>query len=53
MNARKKIIISFVALVLSIILMFLLHQLQHMQERLVLDTQEYVDEHLIEKLRED
>ena len=44
---------TFVALVLSIILMFLLHQLQHMQERLVLDTQEYVDEHLIEKLRED
>ena len=44
---------TFVALVLSIILMFLLHQLQHMQEGLVLDTQEYVDEHLIEKLRED
>ena len=44
---------TFVALVLSIILMFLLHQLQHMQESLVLDTQEYVDEHLIEKLREE
>jgi len=44
---------TFIALVLSIILMFLLHQLQLMQERLVLDTQEYVDEHLIEKLRED
>ncbi len=44
---------TFIALVLSIILMFLLHQLQLMQERLVLDNQEYVEEHLIAKLRED
>ena len=44
---------TFVALILSIIIMFLLHQLQHMQDRLVLDTQAYVDEHLVEKLRAD
>ncbi len=44
---------TFIALVLSIFLMFLMHQLQLMQERLVLDTQEYADAHLISKLRED
>lgn len=43
---------TFVALILSIILMFIMHQLQLMQERLVLNTREYVDESLITKLRE-
>jgi len=43
---------TFVALLLSIVLMFLMYQLQLMQERLVLDSQEYADEHLISKLRE-
>lgn len=42
---------TFIALVLSIVLMFILHQLQLMQERLVLDTQEYAETHLIAKLR--
>lgn len=42
---------TFIALVLSIILMFLLHQLQLMQERLVLDSQEYAETNLISKLR--
>ncbi|MDJ0656840.1 MAG: MotA/TolQ/ExbB proton channel family protein [Xanthomonadales bacterium] len=44
---------TFIALVLSIVLMFLMQQLQLMQERLVLDSQEYSDEHLISKLREE
>jgi biopolymer transport protein ExbB/TolQ len=43
---------TFIALVLSIILMFIVHQLQLSQERLVLDSQEYAEEHLIAKLRE-
>lgn len=42
---------TFVALVISIILMFLLHQLQETEERLVLDTQNYVDEQLIRHLQ--
>lgn len=42
---------TFVALVLSIVLMFFIHQLQLMQERLVLDTEEYCDTHLISRLR--
>ena len=42
---------TFVALVLSIVLMFLLHQLQLLQERLVLETQTYADEHLIRHLQ--
>ncbi len=44
---------TFIALVLSIVLMFLMHQLQLMQERLVLDCQDYAEEQLISKLRED
>ncbi len=44
---------TFIALVLSIVLMFLMHQLQLMQERLVLDCQEYAEEQLISKLREE
>jgi biopolymer transport protein ExbB/TolQ len=38
---------TFVALLISIVLMFLVHQLQLMQERLVFDTQTYVDHNLI------
>ncbi len=41
---------TFVALVLSIVLMFFIHQLQLIQERLVLDTEEYCDQHLISRL---
>ena len=42
---------TLIALLLSIILMFLLHQLQMAQERLVLDTQGYSDQHLIRHLQ--
>lgn len=42
---------TFVALVASIFLMFLLHQLQLLQDRLVLDTQNYTDENLIRYLQ--
>ena len=42
---------TFVALVVSIILMFVLHQLQLVQDRLVLDTQHYCDERMIRHLR--
>jgi biopolymer transport protein ExbB/TolQ len=38
---------TFVALVLSIIIMFCLHQLQQAQERLVLNTQRYADNRLL------
>jgi hypothetical protein len=38
---------TFVALVLSIILMFCLHQIQLSQERLVLDSQRYADRRLL------
>ncbi len=41
---------TFVALVLSIIIMFALHQLQLSQERLVLSTQRYIDRKLIRHL---
>lgn len=42
---------TFVALVTSILLMFLLHQLLLLQDRLVLDTQHYADEHLLRYLQ--
>ena len=42
---------TFIALVISIVLMFFIHQLQLMQERLVLDSQSYGDRHLISRLR--
>ena len=42
---------TFIALLISIVLMFLLHQLQLRQERLVLDTETYVDDHLIRRLQ--
>jgi hypothetical protein len=40
-----------VALVTSILLMFLLHQLLLLQDRLVLDTQGYCDDHLLRYLQ--
>jgi biopolymer transport protein ExbB/TolQ len=42
---------TFVALLISILVMFLLHQLQLRQERLVLDTETYLDRHLIGHLQ--
>ena len=42
---------TFVALVISIILMFLMHQLQLIQERLVLDTHTYCDQRLLRHLQ--
>lgn len=38
---------TFVALVLSIIIMFCLHQLQQAQERMVMDCQRYADKRLL------
>jgi len=38
---------TLIALLISIVLMFLVHQLQALQERLVLDAQSYVDHNLI------
>ena len=42
---------TFIALVISIVLMFFIHQLQLMQERLVLDTESWCDENLISRLQ--
>ena len=42
---------TFIALLISIVLMFLLHQLQLRQERLGLDTETYVDTHLLHHLQ--
>ncbi len=42
---------TFVALVISIVLMFFIHQLQLLQERLVLDTESWCDHNLINRLR--
>jgi biopolymer transport protein ExbB/TolQ len=42
---------TFIALVLSIFIMFALHQLQLNQERLVFDSESYVDQRLISHLR--
>jgi biopolymer transport protein ExbB/TolQ len=42
---------TLVALLISMVLMFLLHQLQFHQERLVLDTGRYLDQHVIQRLR--
>ncbi len=41
---------TLIALVLSIVVMFFLHQLQLLQERLVLDTENYVDDRLLRHL---
>ena len=42
---------TFIALLLSIVLMFLVHQLQLLQERLVFETENYTDDHLIRHLQ--
>lgn len=42
---------TFVALLISIFLMFLIHQLQSMQEKLVLDTRRYCDDWFVRRLR--
>jgi biopolymer transport protein ExbB/TolQ len=42
---------TLVALLISIVLMFLLHQLQLSQERLVLETETYLDQHVIRHLQ--
>lgn len=42
---------TFVALVTSMLLMFLLHQLLLLQDRLVLDTQTYCDDHMLRYLQ--
>lgn len=42
---------TFIALIISIFLMFLIHQLQLLQERLVLDTQNYCDVNLLRHLQ--
>ncbi|MCW8932105.1 MAG: MotA/TolQ/ExbB proton channel family protein [Gammaproteobacteria bacterium] len=42
---------TFIALVISILLMFFIHQLQLLQERLVLDSESYCDMNLITRLR--
>ena len=42
---------TFIALLISIVLMFLVHQLQAAQERLVRDTETHVDRCLIRHLR--
>lgn len=42
---------TFIALVISIVLMFFIHQLQLMQERLVLDTESWCETNMISRLR--
>ena len=42
---------TFIALVISIVLMFFVHQLQLLQERLVLDSERYVDSWLVRRLK--
>lgn len=41
---------TLVALVISILLMFLLHELQRLQDKLVIDTQTYCEEFLLNKI---
>ena len=42
---------TFIALCISIVLMFIVHQLQLIQERFVFDTQEYCNRNLIRHLQ--
>jgi len=42
---------TFTALVISILIMFLMHQVQLIQERLVLDSQSYCDQRLLRHLQ--
>lgn len=44
---------TFIALLISIVLMFLVHQLQSMQERLVFEAEAYCDEKLIRHMKAD
>ena len=44
---------TFIALLISIFLMFLVYQLQLLQERLVFDSQTYVDDKLIRHMKAD
>jgi len=44
---------TFIALLISIVLMFLVHQLQSLQERLVFETENYADDKLIRHLKGD
>lgn len=44
---------TFIALVISIVIMFLMHQLQLIQERLVLDAHAYCDRNLVRHLKAD
>lgn len=44
---------TFFALLVSIFIMFLVHQLQLLQERLVFETSDYCDERLIRRLKGD
>ena len=51
MGPARTVFVALVLGVISIVLMFFIHQLQLMQERLVLDTERYVDREFIRKLR--
>jgi len=42
---------TFIALVISIVLMFFIHQLQLLQDRLVLGSERYVDHNLVRRLK--
>ena len=42
---------TFIALLISIVIMFLVHQLQLIQERLVLDTHNYTDQRLLRHMQ--
>ncbi len=42
---------TFIALVISIVLMFLMHQLQLIQERLVMDAHDYADQKLVRHMQ--
>jgi biopolymer transport protein ExbB/TolQ len=44
---------TFIALLISIFLMFLVHQLQQLQERLVFDAENYTDDKLIRHMKSD
>lgn len=44
---------TFIALLISIVVMFLVHQLQQFQERLVFDTETHVDHNLIRHMKSD
>ncbi len=44
---------TFIALLISIFLMFLVHQLQLLQERMVFDSENYCDDKLIRHLKSD